>query len=397
MKKLYILTLFLLLFPFLGNSQDNVVVLVDVSKSIKQSYFAQTKNVVKDIILGNPINNSNFSVSIDAKSPIIIGKKPLISSGKKLLIMPFGETYWMNASFKPTSISILPTDVETYINSKYPTRVSDNRTYLKLAKARAAQVAKSQGMDTYFLLLVSDNINDDYGGPNTKPVYNAAQRHLVENFATLSNPYLAPKHGEIDFVLDHNYKIRIFHVNLANWNYSPPASLIPSMKKDSIEYCKLKFISYTNGTRKKPKEVKNNQITFRWTASNSVEGTKYNFSIKSTDGNKQNNITKKTSSNSFSTELPNGTYRISVSVPGGACFSDTTYIEIDGGGSGSGFWILFLLVALVAAGFWLYKRNERNKTEELSNSRGGEDKIESSTDNNLNQESPTQSAGNFNF
>ena len=137
---------FLFLISCWAYAQEHVIVLVDVSKSIQQEHFRQTRDVVKNVLLGNPINNGNYHLNMDAKSPIKFKSgTPLVFSGKKLLIMPFGETKWMNGPFAPKTIRSAG-DIASYFESTYPKYVSDQRTYLDLARAKAAQIAKSQGI-----------------------------------------------------------------------------------------------------------------------------------------------------------------------------------------------------------------------------------------------------------
>ncbi|MDO5980943.1 hypothetical protein [Flavivirga spongiicola] len=363
MKK-SILLLFILSFVSIKTyTQEHVIILVDVSKSINQDHFRQAKEVVKNFVLGESIKNKNFMLNMDSKTFIKPESGiPLISSGKKLLIMPFGETKWMNGSFTPKIIRT-KNDITAYFDSSYPKYVTDQRTYLNLAKAKAAQTAKSQGMDKYILLIVSDNISDDYGGPNSKPIYTAAQRHLINNFATLSNPYVAPLHGKIDFNLDNNFEIRIHHADVSKWTYTLPASVVKDTPIDSV--CKLKFTSYANGSRKKAKNIEANPITLRWAVNDAPKGTNFTLSIRSTSGNKENNMTFSTTSNFYKIELPNDTYKITISSP--ICLPDTTYISINVGNGGGGILLFIVLLgALGFGGYQFYKKRQEKKLQRLS-------------------------------
>lgn len=380
-KRAFLFSLLLGLFlNFYG--QDNVVVLVDVSRSIRQTHFEDAKDIISDILVGNGINNPLFAVEMDARSHIRIGTgTPLIGIGLKLLIIPFGEAHRMNGVFSPTVVNRIPEDVLSAMNIKYPTSVTDQQTYLKLAEAKAAQIAKSQGMNTYVLLLVSDNINDDYGGPNSRPFYTELQRHLLDNFATLSNPYVAPEHGKISYSNNPDYNITISHVNITDWSYSLP-TIAPGSDADSTEYCQLRFVTFGDGRKGNEKEVNENKFTIRWVAESCPQGTKFKLTVRSTDGHKENNLTREISSTSYSLTLPDGAYQISVSSP--ICVPDTTYIKVKTrNGGGAVFLVLLILGAAGFGGYWLYQRQQQKKMEKFKkNSDDDSDYIDSDSGDN---------------
>ncbi|MEL7003959.1 MAG: hypothetical protein AAFN93_14650 [Bacteroidota bacterium] len=368
MKNIYVFLIFFL-FQLGLCAQEHVVVLVDVSKSIKQSHFVEARSTVRQLLIGEKITSSNFTADLDTKSKVTLGKA-FIGKGSKVLIMPFGETKWMVGPFSPKVMRNFPKDLDQYFEAIYPKSVTDNKTYLQLAEAKAAQVAKSQGMERYYLLIVSDNINDDYG-PSKRPVYTKAQRHLLDNFRMESHPYLAPKQGTIDFTPDDFYNIRLFYVNLDKWNYTPPSPIPgPSTKSTPLEedeYCELQFTSYTGGTQRKKKKVEAERVTFRWKATGAPDGTQYNLSIIGLD-DKENSLNKKgLRRNSFSAELPNGAYR--VTVTSSICRPATTYLEVDAGGGGGGFFLFLLVMGAGVGGYIAFKKYKKNQSE-AKNDRG---------------------------
>lgn len=372
----------LVCFPFFSAiAQGDVIVLVDVSRSIQQSHFIEARSVVKNMLLGNPINNSNFVMNLDPRSSLKIGEGiPLVAKGKKIIIFPFGESWRINHIVDPKVIDT-PSDISTYFDNNYPRQVSDQKTYLELSKAKMAQIAKSQGIEEYILVLVSDNVHDDYGGSNARPQYTAVQKALLDNFNTASNPYVDIKQGTIDFIDEELYKISIFSADITSWNPPPPPP--PGIDSTVTKACQIRLTSFANGKKGREKEVKNNPVTFRWSAKNYPKGTKFTITIRSTTGNNKNNVSKLTTSNSFQTKLADDSYRVSVSSP--ICAPTTTYIKVKTEKSGGGFLFLLLILGLLGGiGYWLYKRRQEDSIRKLSSNTTGGEEVHYQEDNNQN-------------
>jgi len=362
-KRIFLLLVALVLFNS-SYAQNDVIVLVDVSKSIKQQHFMEAREVVKNLLLGNPINNVNFTVNFDPRSSLKITKgQPLVSRGKKLIIFPFGESHRIYDMVNPKVVNSIPSDITSYFDQQYPRRVTDNKTYLELSKAKIAQIAKSQGLDKYVLILVSDNVHDDYGGSNSRPKYSKDQQVLLNNFNTASNPYSDTKQGTIDFAIESLYKISILTADITSWNPPPPP---PIVQGDSIQskVCELTLTSFPNGKKDKPKEVENNSVTLRWSAKNYPEGTRFTVSVRSTTGNNKNNISKSIAANSLKVDLTDDTYKVSVSSP--ICASTSTYIKVNAEGGGGLLFFFLVLAVLAGIGYWVFKRKQDEKMKRLS-------------------------------
>ena len=292
MKKHTFIILITLLYSFLCYSQQDVIVLVDISRSIEQSHFTEARKVVKNILVGEDIKNTDFTLRPFLNTTLKVGNgNPLLGSGNKLLIIPFGEPRFWDINYNFEQV----TNFDTFFEINYPNSVTDSKTYLELAKIKAANTAKKNGVDNYILILVSDNISDDYGSEG-KTNYTAYQSNAVSNFKTVSNPYLEIKQSEITYRYDPSYKITLHTVNIKDWKPYAATSTNntnPVVQNDPINpTCELKFTSYANGKKDKEKVVKSKGVTFRWSESNKPQDDRYKISIASTTGNRENNISK---------------------------------------------------------------------------------------------------------
>ena len=357
-----ILILIIVLFPSIFcYSQKDVIVLVDISKSIKQNDFVAVKQTVKNLLKGKYISPNEIKIEVDKKTTLNIGDEiPLFKLGDKLLIIPFGERkrFWDNTyNFDKV------TDLDLYFENNYPKRVTDNKTYLELAKIKAANTAKETNVNNYILIMVSDNVNSNFG-PNGLPNYTEEQSNSIVDFGTKSNPYLEQKHGTLIYKRNRNYKITISTVNIKDWKpYSPLGKPAQGGAKTETK-CNLKFMSFANGIKGKEKIVKTNDIKLRWSANNITQGAKYKISISSTSGNRENNTSKSgLTNNYYSVHLANDTYRVSVTSTD--CASDKTFIKVTSSNGGGGFlFLLILATAIGSLGYYLYKKNQDKKMEE---------------------------------
>jgi len=132
MKRLYtILSLFLCTLSVYA--QNNVFVLVDVSKSVKKTDLVSAKQALSEVFIGTPPSNST-----------IVGgslqdlQQFKIATNDKIAVLKFGDqATTLNISPSPVTIVSTPTDIYQALNN-FPTTPTDNNTYYTLAKAKIA-------------------------------------------------------------------------------------------------------------------------------------------------------------------------------------------------------------------------------------------------------------------
>jgi len=130
-------------------AQNNVFVLVDVSKSVKKADLVAAKQALTDVLLGNPLSNSNV-----VGATVHDLQQFKIVQGDKLSVVKFGEQQTsLNISPQLLTIQTIPTDIIQVLNS-FPTTPTDNNTYWKLAKAKVADYAVKNGIKNYKLYII---------------------------------------------------------------------------------------------------------------------------------------------------------------------------------------------------------------------------------------------------
>ncbi len=376
--KLCLAALLTLAFSIIQAQQSqNVVILIDVSGSIPQQARTKTKEVVKDILLGRRINDPNFYYEKDPSSTLPVTSAPLVSNGSRILLIPFGEKVTSDY-VKETTISSFPTDVTNFIDINYPTVFKDNFTFLTLAKAKAAQQAKSRGLSNFLLLVISDGVNDFTAGKS--PNYTAYEQQLVENFNSKSNPILEGSYdGYVKFKGSNDFKIPLRYIDIKNYKAPPaPTTTVPPVITPNAIDSSLSIefpAPYSAANRKKPVITKSNTASISWLCKNCPDNMKYNVAITQVEGGNFKDLSSRgITAPSVSKNLSAGTYKISVSgeVPGSnkPVSSATTYITVEGSGSLWWLWLL-LIAAVVAVLLYLNKEKQKKKLREnVSRSKG---------------------------
>ena len=92
------------------------------------------KQALTDVLLGNSLTNANVTYG---SLPDLAACK--LKSGDKLSILKFGDkTTILTNTPSPSLIQNIPNDVNQQINSSFPSLLTDNRTYITLAKAKVS-------------------------------------------------------------------------------------------------------------------------------------------------------------------------------------------------------------------------------------------------------------------
>ena len=372
-RLLYLLLLFFVAFQ--ANAQENVFILVDVSKSVKQNELLNAKQLVKDILTGNPIN-SNVFITDDNVQPT------LLRAGSKIMIMPLGErTTVMN--YIPNIVDVNnQAEILSFIEQNFPITPRDNGLIFP-CKSKNGRDCKEENINNYKLIFVSDNISDDFGG---RPNYSAHEQQLVDGYNTQSNPVREEPGIRIKLISNNAFSVFIQKIDVSG--YTPP-NIGGSQSIDSISApLKIELTTFKGGTSSKPIVHKENKITIGWFCKNAPKNAQYKIRVSpiGISGEKMKTFTATGNSYNVS-NLSNGKWKITVSSDSANfnASSATTTIEINTGGSYWFLWLL-LLAALGGGGYWYWKKTQYDKIKKL-NSMSNNDSFSSGSTLNTNSDS----------
>jgi hypothetical protein len=375
MKAVFSIILYLLL-SFHINAQDNVFILVDVSKSVSQQELINAKQLVKEVLSGNYSNSSFFSNN---------GQVPKYSfnNGSHLIIIHFGDKGTvMNNTPIVNSINSC-SELVTLVEQHFRTNPTDNRTYLTLAKAKCADEAYKNSIKEYSIVLVSDNVSDDFGGSITG--YSHEEQNLVNRLNTITNTFA----GSL-FTYSNRaaFTVLFQKINLNGYGGSNDSDgdgvpdLIdncPGTPKGQIvnqfgcpdtilQSLKIELTSFKGGTSKKPIGIKSDKITVSWFCRNAPRNAQYKIRLSPVNnpGEKSQNFTS--TGNSYNLQnISDGIWKITVSS-GNPKFNASpanTTIEVNASGSSWFLWLLLFSV-LFGCGYWYWKKTQEDKLQRLN-------------------------------
>lgn len=351
MKRLYaILSLFLIAFSVY--SQNNVFVLVDVSKSVKQSDLNNAKQALTEVLSGSSLTSAQIYKG-DANNLIEFK----LGGGDKLAIAKFGSCR-TTAAISPSQSSItnIGNDVNSVLNSIswIPT---DANTFIVLAKAKIAEYAKANNINTYKLCIITDNIQTDFS--KGKLTYcNDAAKDLADSYNSGHNSVTEGVYTKLKFNQNSDFTIS-FIQNVDVSKYTPGGGNINSgvTPPSSAGVSAIALTSFADGRKDKPKQTNSNSFVISWTC-NCPAGTTFNISLTEIDGGKFK-VQKHIQGNSVKyTDVPSGKFKIAVTASN--VNSAFTVIETPSGSYGLIVFILILIVAgAVGYYFWNKKRQEK--------------------------------------
>jgi hypothetical protein len=385
----------LLIFAASGiSAQENVFILVDVSRSVYQSELTNAKKLVSDVLTGQYSNSSDFSPN---------GSPPTFnfSSGDYFAILHFGDKSTLTNSnpilHKINNIN----DVSSIINNEFRTNPTDDWTYLTLAKAQCANFAmKGNAITKYTLVLVSDNDSDWL--PNGKSGYNSTEQDLVNLLPTISNTSAGT-----NYIYNSRkaFTVLFQKINLSGSGFidsdgdgvpdnidkcpgTPKGTKVNSDGcPNDVIHLKIELTTFKGGTRSKPIVHKDNKLTIGWFCNNSPKNAQYKIKVSPSNISGEKTQTFTATGNSYKlSNLSNGKWKITVSSasPNFNASDATTTIEINSGGS---YWFLWLLLiaALGGGGYWYWKKTQDDKIKKL-NSMSNNDSFSSGSTLNTNSD-----------
>lgn len=372
MKKLTTIY-FLILCTFSVYAQNNVFVLVDVSRSVSQNELTNAKQALNEVLTGTQL--SKVFVSQGSQQDLANFR---LAQGDKLAVVKFGSLHTTLAiSPNPSVIQNVSADVSQVLNSITWTP-TDGQTYITLAKAKIAKYAKNHNITKYKLYIISDNVSDDYG-QNGKPNYpDDYTRNLAEGYNTSTNPVSEGGYTKLKFSANSLFTLS-FSPNVDVSKYTLPGGTPAPIVDADTGNAVITLTSPPKAKKGKEYEIKSETLNINWTCMNCPQGIKYTVSVSQYDGGKFKETKKDLTANTATFKLPDGKFRITLSATNYSASSDYTHISVSTGSYG---WLIFLVILLAAGAigyyFWNKKRQEKidvfssNKADDIfSKGNGG--------------------------
>lgn len=363
----YLLVGFFLMLAVLGQAQDHVFILVDVSGSRGNDPIKmQAKSQVYNLIMGNYRANDWDAIKVTDKklAAIINGKsnKALIAANSWACVMPFGE----KSTYENRKLILNknhPTDFNQLFNTYYPTVFSDNHTYIQIAQAFTASLAKSNNINEYYVLVVTDGLGDQ-DDTNSRNTYNAFEEALMLEWNNSSSAIVK----NVGTLRKDKYYIYLKKVENVKGTsiptVTPPGTppVVPAIVDTSPPTPIIKITSPAEGRKNQETELNTETININWTCTNCPKGIKYNVLVSQYDGGKYRESKKDILSNTTSFKVPDGKFRITVSASNyPEAKADYTYVMVGTGRFGWLFFLLFL-IALAGGGYYLWNKQRGTKT-----------------------------------
>lgn len=333
-------------------------VLVDVSGSMKnESVNQEAKKIVKEILLGT-INLENYSDWILEKgingSELIDTPYRIINDGSYLNIFPFGDKHrYMSADNNFIIFTDARNTFDKFFNSKYNFRYRDQNTYINIAKARVAQITKEKSIEKCYMIVVSDDLQDQTGSePYTIEENNLLDAWTVEKDRKVTNI------GLLKIIKGNKVVCKIEMQKVAKFDKpdvrtdidkTPVDLQIPEtpnvVEENHPTIVPVKFSP--KGTFKKPIRLTTDNRLIKWSGGEPP----YTLTVRNVNNKKSK--TKSTSANNWTMDAfdEGGTY--SIEIIDKNANRDISFYELS-----SGFpWGIVLILALLVIAAYLLKEN----------------------------------------
>ena len=361
MKK-FLSILFLLFCTFCVIAQEHVFILVDISGSRGTDPIkAEAKQQVYNLLLGQYSSNGWNPVTVTDKkiADLInsVSKQTLIGQNSWICIVPFGnkDTY-KNYSIAQNKNN--PIDFQNLFNQKYPSKFTDGYTYIQIAEAFTASLAKTYNINEYYMFIITDGLGDQ-DDTNSKNNYNSFEEDLLLEWNNASSSIVK----NVGALTKSKYYINFRRVTNVkgttiptNPGITPPTSIVNSSGANAV----ITITSPPEAKKGKEHEMKSEMVNINWTCTNCPQGIKYTVLVSQYEGGKFKETKKDLVSNTATFKLPDGKFRITVSSSNFPASSDYTCVNVSTGGYG---WLIFLLILIAAIGigyyFWNKKRQEK--------------------------------------
>lgn len=386
-----------------GQQGQDIVLVVDVSGSVNNITPArvQAQNILKDLVVRGQFDRRTyadweFSTAVGNLASIRQGTgQPILGLNHKIFLRNAGEKTTSNRHVSNVDVCDDLDQFETFMDQHFPRRFGDQYTYLKLAKARAAQFAIQQNTCSYLLIELTDNREDQV--PSSP--YSSVEQDLVDTYGVRSNIETAIV-GIIRYRPVSNYQIIISEVEIIgnNCQTNPPCGQVQAPEPPKKPRIVLNGLSKT---RKSPRELntKDGRLNLTWQCIDCPDKVKYRVILKRA-GSGQSGITLSKSNLTDAritvNDLSSGEYEFTVSAAGTLVNikSQKGYFKIKGG---SGFWLFLLFAALAAGAFLAYKKIFSNKGSSQYSGIGRKNRKRGQEEDDFGEAPNDQSSDSFEF
>ncbi|UPT71038.1 MAG: hypothetical protein M0D53_01070 [Flavobacterium sp. JAD_PAG50586_2] len=360
--------------------QEQVFILVDISGSRgADAIKTEAKNQVYNLLLGQYSANGWTPVTItDKKITDLINsasKQPLIGQNSWVCIVPFGnkDTYkrYVIAQNKNH-----PIDFQNIFNQHYPSKFIDGFTYMSIAEAFTASLAKTYNINEYYMFVVTDGLGDQ-DDTNSKNTYDSFEENLLLEWNNASSSIVK----NIGALTKSKYYInmrKVTNVKSSQIPTNPGIQGPPNIPDTNDQAAEITINIPQEAKKGKEYEIKSETVNINWNCPTCPQGIKYTVLVSQYEGGRFRETKKDLVANTATFKVPDGNYRITVSASNFPASSDTTFIKV--GTSGFG-WLVFLLILIAGIGigyyFWNKKREEKidvfasNKADDIFSKNSG--------------------------
>jgi hypothetical protein len=356
-----IIDLLILLFPFAAFSQSSVFIIVDVSGSGPNiNVKLEGKEIAKELCLGrfdqsrHPLWRWQQPLASPIQDIVNSRTTPLLDPAQDcfLGIMPAGfkNTY---TRYKIQKIQNIQQDFVGFFEQRYPTSFSERLTFIDIARAVTASLAKGRGLSNYYLIEISDM---GYDTGSQDPLYTKDEKELLAHYGSVSSS--TTKLGTLYYEGpdSKNYQILVSRVNIQQLNIPASKPAPTNVERKTIDIVRPKSIS-----KNKPDDNKTTNLSVLWNCLGCLDSTL--FSVRATyvgGGKRVAPVSVKSASSQarLSFKEP-GVYKITVS--GDGVTAKPTYVKIgkESTGGGGGLLLLFLLAAIGGLVYYFFSRSNQ--------------------------------------
>lgn len=337
-------------------AQGNVFVLVDVSGSGPSVAKSQARDLVRDIVLAQfdpSKHDPKWKWSNGLQTPLDPQKgatQPLLdfSTNPTLVIMPMGgKDSYKNYKIAPVAS---PAEASSFFARYYPPSFNDPYSYLDIARAKAAGVARSIPITEFYQIEITDALEDT---DSKQLPYTQEEWALIQS-NTSSVTYL----GEMTYDQENTaFAYRIIFKKVQVNNSIPKTPIVGggvNVAQKEVNIIKPR------GTLKKPTPQNPGSVSIAWQCYGCKDSTEFTVTVTNTTNRKVRISPQKT--RNFSTVLAisePGIYKVSVAGDGASARS--VYFEVKGNSGKGGGFLGFLLLALAAGAVWFFWNKRRNQ------------------------------------
>lgn len=335
-------------------AQNDIFILVDVSKSIKPNELNNGIQAMIEVLAGSTLSRAALY-----KGNLQDLNNFKLQIGDRISISKFGNLRTsMAINPMPTVVKNPVNDASQLLNS-IPLSPTDNETYLRLAKAKIAEYAKNHNISNYNLYIISDNI-DDHFGTGGKPNYpDTYTRDLADSYNTTGNIVNEKGWTKINFPTSTNLDFTLSFSPVDVSRFSLPVGAPPITTGDNV-ISSIVLNSPPKAKRGNEYKIESENLNIVWSCSNTPKGGLFSVKVSSYEGGKFSESRKDLSATSTSIKIPRGKFKITVTAQNFTANSDTTCVYRSSNSAG---WLIALSLLAVAGVVGYYYWNKRRQAK----------------------------------